>query len=113
MNINIDKIINSIKLDHTYTFHLKEEIMKTFVGQKRVIAELAENLGTFKKSEIIRKLGEHLGNKTRQSPLIIFAFYQGELLKSGILTVEKAKRIPKQKTIVRKGNLENHLHCII
>ena len=72
MNINIDKIINSIKLDHTYTFHLKEEIMKTFVGQKRVIAELAENLGTFKKSEIIRKLGEHLGNKTRQSPLIIF-----------------------------------------
>jgi hypothetical protein len=104
------KMLESIKLNHRYKFHLAPEKMKTLIGQEKVIAELAENLQEFDKKTICLEVGRFLGNKTRQSGVIIFSYYKAHLVNLGILTEEKVKRIKPaaEKKIVEKKTIERN-----
>ena len=108
LNTQEQKMLDSIKLNHRYTFHLVPEKMATLIGQEKVIAELAENLGTFDKKTICLEVQRFLGNKTRQSGVIIFSYYKAHLVSLGILTEDKVKKIKPaaEKKIIEKKVVE-------
>jgi hypothetical protein len=89
--------LESIKLNHTYTYVGNAEIEAKLKGQEKIIVDLAKGLGKFLKTEIVAAVDAAIRGTTRQNGLIVFNYYQLGLVSKGFLTIEKAKKEPKPK----------------
>lgn len=89
--------LESIKLNHTYTYVGNDEALAKLKGQEKIIADIAKGLGKFLKTEIVAAVNSAIAGTTRQNGLIVFNYYQLGLVSKGFLTIEKAKKEPKPK----------------
>ena len=66
--------LESIKLNHTYTYVGNDEAAAKLKGQEKVIVDLAKGLGKFLKTEIVAAVDAAIAGTTRQNGLIVFNY---------------------------------------
>ena len=90
--------LDSVKLDHKIIYTGTDELVESLKGQLKICAQAVKELGpeTTKKA-VVQRVHEKINGTTKQNGIIVFNYYQQQLIAKGILELVKIPKVVKEK----------------